>query len=523
MAEDPWAAFPVVDQPPQTTTNVADPWAAFPVVSDQQTAPTAPRPPSVVRAEYDQLPWYQKAGQAADDIVRSVANGATFGFADKLAGYLNGTGTDAERAKSQEALDRAGGAGTVAELTGAVATPIGLARNGVALAGRFGTDAMQGLPGLAARTGLMATEGAGYGAVGAAGHDQNVKNGALLGAIMGGGANVVGEGLAVGANKVAGAFNKQPVIPTADQLRQRAQAAYQAADAADVVFTPQAVTSLRNRVFNDLVGMGYDPALQPGAAAIVRRLDDLHGNNVSLTGLDSLRKVAGNGYVAGNNSNNRAVAQIIAAIDDAVANPTTGDVLFGNAAAGSNALTEARALWSQLAKANTISEARDSAALRAASTGAGGNIDNATRQNMRRVYENGRGFTPDENDALLTAIRGTPGQNALRLVGRLAPTGVVSGGIGASIGAGAGSALGGPAGAAVGSFAVPAVGQVAKMTADRVTGNNVQNLLDIIMAGGSRAATQARPNAAQRFITANDGALVRAIMGGGLDRASGGR
>jgi hypothetical protein len=94
------------------------------------------------------MPWYQQAGQAADDIVRSVANGATFGFADKLAGYMNGTGTDAERAKSQEALDRAGGAGTVAELTGAVATPIGLARNGVALAGRFGTDAMQGLPGL---------------------------------------------------------------------------------------------------------------------------------------------------------------------------------------------------------------------------------------------------------------------------------------------------------------------------------------------------------------------------------------
>jgi hypothetical protein len=39
------------------------------------------------------------------------------------------------------------------------------------------------------------------------------------------------------------------------------------------------------------------------------------------------------------------------------------------------------------------------------------------------------------------------------------------------------------------------------------------------VAGGSRAATQASPNAAQRFIAANDDALVRAIMGGGLDRA----
>lgn len=517
MAEDPWAAFPIVDQPQQAAT-AADPWAAFPVVASQQAAPSAPRSAATVRAEYDQMPWYQKAGQAADDVVRTVANGATFGFADKLAGYMNGTGTDAERAKSQEALDRAGGAGTAAELTGAIATPVGLAGKGVSLAGRFGTATMEGLPGLAARSGLMAAEGAGYGALGAAGHDQSVKNGALLGAIMGGGANVLGEGLAVGANKVAGAFNQKPAIPTADQLRQSAQAAYQAADAADVVFTPQAVTSLRNRVFGDLVDMGYDPALQPGAAAIVKRLDDLHGSNVSLTGLDSLRKVAGNGFAPGNKSNNLAVSKIIAAIDDAVANPASGDVLFGNAAAGSDALTQARSLWSQLAKANTVTDAVDSAALRAASTGTGGNVDNATRQNLRRVYEKGRGFTPDEEDALLTAIMGTPTQNAFRLVGRLAPTGVVSGGIGASIGAGAGSAVGGPAGAAVGSFAVPAVGQAAKTVADRMTQNNVRTLQDIIMAGGSRAATQAAPNAAQRFIAANDDAIIRAIMGGGLDR-----
>ncbi|WP_438275681.1 hypothetical protein [Nitrobacter sp.] len=44
-------------------------------------------------------------------------------------------------------------------------------------------------------------------------------------------------------------------------------------------------------------------------------------------------------------------------------------------------------------------------------------------------------------------------------------------------------------------------------------------LLDIIMAGGSRAATQAPPNAVQRFVPANDDAVVRAIMGGELDRA----
>jgi len=121
---------------------------------DQFDAPKrAPRSAEAVKAEYDALPWYGQAARAADDIVRSVANGMTFGFADKLAGAINGTGTETERSKSQEALDRAGSAGAVAEIGGAVATPVLAARNGLALAGRFGTDAMGSLTGLGARSG----------------------------------------------------------------------------------------------------------------------------------------------------------------------------------------------------------------------------------------------------------------------------------------------------------------------------------------------------------------------------------
>lgn len=365
----------------------------------------------------------------------------------------------------------------------------------------------------------MAAEGAGYGAFGAAGHDQDVKTGAALGAALGGVGNAAGEGIAKGVGAIAGRFNTQPAIPSLDQLRQVARTAYDAADNAGVVYTPHAVDRIRSRVVRELTDMGYDPALQPGAAAVVRRLEELQGNNVSLKGLDTLRKVARNGYVPGNNSNSRALSRIVDAIDDAVANPATGEVLLGNAQAGADALSQARQLWAQVAKADTIGAAREAAELRAASTGTGGNIDNATRQSMRRIYERGNGFTSDEDEALRTIIVGSPGQNTLRLVGKLAPTGVISGGLGASIGAGAGSAIAGPIGATAGAFAVPAVGQVAKVTADQATQRNVDRLLDIIMAGGSRANAVAPPNYVQRVAQGSQGNLARAIMGGGLDRA----
>ena len=45
----------------------------------------SPSPDDATRAAYDALPWYRKIPQAADDTARLVANGATLGYADKLA------------------------------------------------------------------------------------------------------------------------------------------------------------------------------------------------------------------------------------------------------------------------------------------------------------------------------------------------------------------------------------------------------------------------------------------------------
>lgn len=466
-----------------------------------------PRAPANVQAEFDTMPWYQKAAVAADDLVRSVANGATFGYADKLAGWANGTGTEAERQKSADAAVRGGSATTAAEIGGAIATPVLAAGVGASLP-RIAAS-VPGVTGTLARSGLAAVEGSGYGALNASGHDQDIGQGALMGAIFGGAGNAVGEAVATGARKVAGAFNTSPKIPTMDELSTAARQAYDAADNAGVIFTPQATGRLQSEIVQTLTDTGFDPALQPGAAAVLRRLQDLQGQNVTLKGLDTLRKVASGGYIPGNKSNNAAVSAIVNRIDDLVGNTQAGEVLSGDATAGAEALNTARDLWSRMSKANVVTEAAARGELNAAAAGSGANRENASHQAMKALRNNKsatRGFTADEQAALMQAITGTPDQNALRLVGKLSPTGIVSG----ALSTGAGYQLGGP----VGAVAAPAVGYVARKGAERMQDGFVQELIDIIMAGGSKAATQARPNAVQSAIDANRNTFVKSATAG---------
>lgn len=472
---------------------------------------------NLAAARYEAMPAWQKPLVAAADTADLIGNGASFGFGNKLAAGLRAPFTDktyAEelegmRAQTDRARDRAGTAGTVAELAGAITGPVAAAGKGATLAGRFGTGAMEGAKGLAARSGLMGVEGAGYGALTAAGNDQDVGAGAGLGFLGGSLGNMAGEAISAGVGKVAGLFNKKPSIPSADELVALKDAAYKRADSAGVAYTPQAVDKINAKVVQGLTDLGYDPALMPGASVAVKRLQDLQGQNVTLTGLDTIRKIASNGFIPGNKPNNAAVTRIIQSIDELIDNAGTGDVLMGNGTAAAGALKEARSLASRVAKTGKIEDAVSKADLRAASTGSGGNADNATRQNLRRVLENPRGFTADERKALEAVVRGTPGQNALRLAGKLSPSG---NGLMAALGVG--GAMVNPA---VGALSLGGMG--AKAAADSLTKKNVEELTKIILAGGNASATKAAPNAVQRLAHSKREALARLLMGIGAHEA----
>jgi len=162
-----------------------------------------------------------------------------------------------------------------------------------------------------------------------------------------------------------------------------------------------------------------------------------------------------------------------------------------------------------MSKANAVSEAAARGELNAAAAGSGANRENASHQAMKALRNNKsatRGFTPDEHEALMQAITGTPDQNALRLVGKLSPSGIVSG----ALSSGAGYQIGGP----VGAVAAPAVGYLARKGAERMQDGLVQDLVDIIMAGGSKAATLTPANAVEAAIDANRNAFVKSAAAG---------
>lgn len=436
-------------------------------------------------AEADLAEKITGTGSMADATGSGIAKAVPFG--DEIVSGLNapfragrewlqGDGFDVGRAYDRnmqleaELQRRREERSPIASTVGAVAGGLGAG----SVAARGGLSFLNGAkPTLASMAGRGAAEGATYGALYGAGEGRGIEDrgynamfGAGIGLLTGGATGALGS---VGAQRAA-----KSVIPGLDDLRAAGQAAYKQADDAGLIFTPQAVERLKMDVGQKLVKMGYDPALQPGAAAVVRRIDDLEGQNVTLTGLDSLRKVASNGYQMGNKSNNKAVGDIVASIDNLISSPKGSEILTGDPKAAWSALSKARDMWSRLSKAERLEYAVNKAKLRAASTGSGGNEDNAIRQNARRLLESERGWTKQERVALQAIVKGTPVQNALRLLGKLSPSG---NGLMAALGVG--GAMMNPA---LGAASLAGMG--AKSIADGLTHSNTRALDTIIRNGG---------------------------------------
>lgn len=174
------------------------------------------------RAKYDELPEWKKAVIAATDIMQLTGAAPLMGWGEKAVAGMRAPFTEKtyeeelaeQRRQTNAARRRSGLAGTAAEAAGAVSGALGLANRGATLAGKAGTAAMEGFKGLAARTGLMGAEGAGYGLVNALGEDQDPALGALMGLAAGMGGNVAGETISAAGTKLARAWQNFRAAPS---------------------------------------------------------------------------------------------------------------------------------------------------------------------------------------------------------------------------------------------------------------------------------------------------------------------
>ncbi|SCD24321.1 hypothetical protein [Brucella inopinata] len=457
----------------------------FPEVAPQQAQA---QPGWSAAAVADQIEAARQPGTFSD-ATDSILQGIPFGdeivsgaMAPLRAGIsaIKGEGFDIGR-EYNRAMDIEAELRRRREERSPIASTVGSTAGGLGVGGvaaKGGLTLLNGAkPTLASLAGRGAAEGALYGAVYGAGEGRgltdrafNAATGAGTGALIGGATGALARIGAVSVDRAA--------LPTADDLRAAAQVAYQKADDAGVVYTKQGMERLRDALMKDFAEFGYHPELQSGAKVALNEVNRLADGNVTFKGLDTARKIAGNAYQPGNKANNALTAKISEALDNFAANPQAGDVLVGNSAEAAAALKEARGLYSQARKLDTVGELLNRAGIRTKISGAGGNIENNTRQELAKILKSEklkRGFTASELQAVEKAVMGSKGQGFLRLVGKLSPEG---NGLSLLLHVLGSSATGGA------TLPLAGAGMIAKRAAEAMSASNAR-LAEAVIASGS--------------------------------------
>ena len=325
---------------------------------------------------------------------------------------------------------------------------------------------------------------------------KNAATGALGGAVGGAVAEKVGSAL---ANRAAQkAVNR--IAPSTDDLGRIASQKYDEARAAGVWFSPQGFGDLVNDIKTTLSSEGVDKTLHPKVMATVGRLEDEAGKAVTFDKLDLLRRVANSAAKSKEPDEGRLARIVIRKLDEFAENPPQGGVLFGNGPQAAQAYKEARAAYAAKSRSDRISGVVDAGKLNADVAGSGANVDNTIRQAARSLLKskNGTmGMSKDEIAALRDVASGGPIRNALRALGKFAPTGVVS----SVMSGGAGFGAAGP----VGAVALPAVGYVAKKAADYGTQKSAEN-------AAALARTRIVPGAAQQIQAARNSPNIKRLQ-----------
>jgi hypothetical protein len=429
-------------------------------------------PPNLATPTSDIPSLLPAMGRALDDTVRSVASGATFGLADEGAaaaktlfgdkGYSENLAAERKRDSEIPWYIKYPG-----EIAGGVATGTGLARSGVTLLNTanptIGNMALRG-----------AGEGAAYGAVhgfgngeGAQGRVEGAAKGALIGTVTGGATGAI-------AGKMA-QRSAEKAIPSTEGLRDAATKNYDEARAAGVLIDPKSFGNAVDTVETAARSAGINDKLHPDATAAIDYLRNIGSKPLRLEDVDTLRQIVKDVADPRNKPGEQRIgAKMVEALDDYLGKLGPTDVLAGDATKAVETLNTARDFWTRFRKSELI----DGIAEKAQNAASG--YENGLRAGFRSLANNEKEmarFSPEEQDAIKRVVRGGTMENVTKLVGKLAPTGVVSGGISAAVG----NAIGG----APGSIILPAIGAGARSAATAATGRSADAVSSLVRSGGA--------------------------------------
>lgn len=301
---------------------------------------------------------------------------------------------------------------------------------------------------------------------------QQALTGGAMGGALGGAVGGVAGAL---ANKGAAA-----AAPTADDLGQATNNAYSTARQSGAVFTEDATQELIDGMTLAAQDARINDLTAPLATNMLQRIQQRAGQPMTVGEIEDIR-VFLNQLRGGTDANEARVAgEMIKSFDGLMENLRPGDFSGGNAVAAMENIAEGRRLFATQQKTRTIEDVIQRAEDMSSANYSASGFENALRQQFKNLLTRDgalRGFSEEEIAAIRKVASGGPIENVLRYVGKLAPTGIVSTGIGG----GAGYALGGP----IGAGAVLGAGSLARNAATASTLNNANLARALIASGGS--------------------------------------
>lgn len=266
------------------------------------------------------------------------------------------------------------------------------------------------------------------------------------------------------------------VAPTRDALALAAKGAYKAPEVAALELRPSSIQSATSKIDDALKDAGYRDYLAPKTFRAIKELEDIPSNqSAKVADFEGVRRALQK--AAGDPAEKDAARRAINALEDHLENINPRDVVAGDLTAATETLAKGRGDYAATKRSERVAEALAKAERQAGRAGSGGNIDNAMRQKISSILDSpskSRGFSPDERAQMDKVVSGTTIGNIARLIGKAAPTGIVSGGLSS----GAGFLAGGP----IGAVALPVAGAIAKRIGDRSTRRQIEKLDEMVRA-----------------------------------------
>ena len=278
-------------------------------------------------------------------------------------------------------------------------------------------------------------------------------------------------------NTMAQALRREPSVvktaPSAEQLAQQSKNLFTSAKESGVELNAKDFATNMAGIGKELRNEGYDPRLYPKLAVALDEMTQA-GIPKDFNELSTLRKFIQGAQKSADPDERRLATMLKDDFDTYVANIPESSVV-GGSKQGLQDWKQARDTYAKLSKSEVFTDMLENATLDKSKFSMSG-MENSLAQQLRQLAKNDkkmRLFTEEEQNAIKKAAKGGAGQNALRFVGKFAPTSAVS-----SIPALLATSVSGPAG-----LAATAASMGARVAATQMRKSDVNKLAALMRAG----------------------------------------